>query len=56
LFGKQGIGKRTNRDIASGERSDHYNVPGMKKGQSRLSSFSGVGKETALPMVLFSLM
>ena len=58
-FGKQGTGKGTNWDIASGDRRGHSPITiifrGWKGDNPRLSPFSGAGKGTALSMVLSSL-
>jgi hypothetical protein len=59
LFSKQGTGKGTNWDIASGDRRGHSPITiifrGWKGDNPRLSPFSGAGKGTALSMVLSSL-
>ena len=58
-FSKQGTGKGTNSDIASGDKRGHSPITiifqGWKGDNPRLSPFSGVGKGTALSMVLSSL-
>jgi hypothetical protein len=55
LFGKQGTGKGTNRNIASGDRRgqkgtfpDYNNFPGMKRGQSPVVSFFRGGEGDGL--------